>query len=138
MSQSHRSIVRSMAFACVLVVAAGAVPAAAQDSDATWEQDWIELFNSATGPTETDHRFHLETMSCGEFVAVTQSDSENDRAVAVMVTVWAHGYHNGLKGINFEARPMSLEGMVTLLRGLLEECGRHPDELFHTAVMKLD
>jgi len=122
----------------VALVAAGAVPAAAQESDATWETDWIELFNSTTAPTETDHRFHLETMSCGEFVAVANSDAEHDRAVAAMVTVWAHGYHNGLKGVNFEARPMSLDGMVTLLRGLLDECGRNPDELFHTAVTKLD
>jgi hypothetical protein len=136
---SQRNFVRSIAAVCGLVLAVWATPVVAQEQeDMTFEDHLVSIIDAATASTEVDHRIHLETLSCGEFVSIATSAAETDRAVASMIMVWAHGYHSGLKGINFEARPVSMEAMIELTKSAIGECRNHPDMLFHTAVSKLD
>ena len=124
---------------CCTLLALWAAPSAAQDGQQiSLEEELQALFDAATTPTKIDHRVYLETLSCGEFVSIATSDQENDTAVAGMLMVWAHGYYSGLKGPNFEAHPVSLEGMVALTRSAIAECAAHPDMLFHVAITKVE
>jgi hypothetical protein len=129
---------RSVAVAAT-AIAALAVPTFAQEQEGkSFDDHLVAIIDAATASTEVDHRVHLETLSCGEFVSITSSGAETDRAVAAMIMVWAHGYHSGLKGIDFEARPVSLEAMVDLTKRTIDECSHHPDMLFHSAITKVD
>lgn len=122
-----------------LVIALWAAPAVAQeDQQMTLDEELLALFDAATTPTKIDHRVYLETLSCGEFVSIATSDTENDTAVAGMLMVWAHGYYSGLKGPNFEAHPVSMAGMAALTRSAIAECAAHPDMLFHVAITKVE
>jgi hypothetical protein len=133
-------IVRSVIVMTVLAAGATVGPAAAQEAwdPAKVEAQWLAFFDTATSSTEIDNRVHLETLSCGEFTTIASSEKTTDQAVAAMATTWAHGYYSGLKGVNFEARPMSVEGLAKLILSVMAECERHPDMLFHTAITKLD
>lgn len=127
------------AVVCCALLAVWAAPAAAQeDQQMSLDEELLALFDAATAPTKIDHRVYLETLSCGEFVSIATSDSENDTAVAGMLMVWAHGYYSGLKGPNFEAHPVSMAGMAKLVNSAIAECQAHPDMLFHVAITKID
>ncbi len=130
---------RLTAAVCCLSIALWAAPSAAQEGQQmSLEEELLALFDAATAPTKIDHRVNLETLSCGEFVSIATSDNESDTAVAGMLMVWAHGYHSGLKGPNFEARPVSMAGMARLARSAIAECAAHPDMLFHVAIAKVE
>jgi len=104
----------------------------------TFEDHLVSIIDVATASSEVEHRINVETLSCGEFVALTVSGSETDRALAAMLMVWAHGYHSGLQGLNFEARPVSMEAMVKITRDSITVCRDNPEMLFHTAISKID
>ena len=96
-----------------------------------------ELVETARESSEDDHRYNLETLSCGEFEQLAHSERQADQAVVSMLMVWSHGYKSGLEGLDFEARPVSLDGLTELTHAAMEECSQHPEMLFHVAVGRI-
>lgn len=101
------------------------------------EDQLFKLVETVRESSQDSHRYNLETLSCGEFDQLATSNAEADQAVVSMLMVWAHGYKSGLEGIDFDARPASLEGMVELVTRAVEECEQHPQMLFHVAIGRI-
>lgn len=124
------------------VVSLLAIPASSQEESSREAVDvdaqLFELIEEAREASESDHRYNLETLSCGEFDQLLASEDQADRAVLSMLIVWAHGYKSGMDGIDFEDRPITLEGMVELTRRVVDECLQHPEVLYHVAVERVD
>jgi hypothetical protein len=102
------------------------------------EDHLAQLIETARQSSQDRHRYNLETLSCGEFEQLAASEQTADQSVISLLMVWAHGYQSGLQGIDFEARPVSLEGLVALTRKTLAECEQHPEVLFHIALGRID
>lgn len=117
--------------------AGDAVPEPFAD-DTTIEQRLREIVELAKQASEDHHEYDLRTLTCGEFLTLAASDDPNDYAVMAMLMVWAHGYHSGLRGLDFQAYPLDTAGIVSLTTQMVGACREHPKELFHVAAARLD
>jgi len=106
--------------------------------DATIEQRLQEIVELAKKSSEDKHRYDIRTLTCAEFLNLAASNDPNDYAVMAMLMVWTHGYHSGLRGVNFQAYPLDTEGIVSLTTQMVDICKQHPKELFHVAATHLD
>ncbi len=106
--------------------------------DTTIQQRLQEIVELAKKSTEDAHRYDITTLTCAQFLELSASQDPNDYAVMAMLMVWVHGYHNGLRGINFHAYPLDTQGIVSLTTQMVSICKDHPKELFHVAAAHLD
>ncbi len=106
--------------------------------DETIEQRLREIVELAKQASEDHHRYDLTTLTCEQFLTLSSSDSPDDYAVMAMLMVWTHGYHSGLRGLNFHAYPLDTEGIVSLTTQMVSICKARPRELFHVAAARLD
>ncbi len=106
--------------------------------DATIQQRLEEIVELAKKSTEDAHRYDITTLTCSEFLELAASNDPNDYAVMAMLMVWTHGYHSGLRGVNFHAYPLDTQGIVSLTTQMVSVCREHPKELFHVAALHLD
>jgi len=116
----------------------GTVVPKAFAGDKTIEQRMEEIVELAKKSTQDAHRYDISTLTCSEFLELSASDDPDDYAVMAMLMVWTHGYHSGLKGINFHAYPLDTQGIVHLTGQMASICRTHPKELFHVAALRLD
>jgi len=107
-------------------------------ADETIEERLREIVDLAKRASEDHHRYDLTTLTCGEFLTLSASESPDDYAVMAMLMVWTHGYHSGLRGLNFHAYPLDTEGIVSLTSQMVSICKARPRELFHVAAARLD
>jgi len=107
-------------------------------SDSAIEERLQEIVELAKKSSEDKHRYDIRTLTCSEFLRLSASTDPDDYAVMAMLMVWTHGYHSGLKGINFQAYPLDTHGVVSLTTQMVSVCKKHPRELFHVAATHLD
>lgn len=136
-----RTLAMAAAFTLALCWPASAEETGSSDADSGVEpgvqEHLVEIVETARRSSEDAHRYNLETLSCSEFEQLALSEEEADQAVVAMLMVWSHGYKSGLEGIDFEARPVSLEGLLSLTRAITDACSPHPEMLFHVAVGRI-
>jgi len=106
--------------------------------NATIEARLQEIVDLAKKSSENKHRYDIRTLTCEEFLRLSASKDPDDYAVMAMLMVWTHGYHSGLKGINFQAYPLDTAGVVSLTTQMVAVCRKNPRKLFHVAAAKLD
>ena len=139
MKLSRAILVASILVSISVLPNLASTPLSAQEAAEvpTMEQQLADLVDLATRISEVEHRYAVDTISCGEFVHLLGSGQQHDQAVAAVLMTWAHGYVSGLHGVDFVARPVDLEGMVEITRQIVEECRKDPDALFHVAASRL-
>ena len=83
-------------------------------------------------PESENELLDLKSYTCAAHLDLVElEDGRSD-----MVTVWAHGYHAGMRGIDQKAGSGSWIGVEEFSGRLLKICRAAPEELFINAVKK--
>lgn len=99
----------------------------AQEEDAgsmfidTTCQDLFDLFEEATEGEDKD-----------------PEDVTKARDDILYLAVWTHGYLSGKQGIDMEARPLSAEGLETLVGQMADQCEPDLEQLFVDAIAAME
>lgn len=89
---------------------------------------WAQV--QAPDPTA---KIDLKTYECSEYMELV--DQEDARAD--VRTVWAHGYHSALRGIDETSAPITAQTVVTFAERLHKICREKPAKLFLVAVKEV-
>jgi hypothetical protein len=81
-------------------------------------------------PDSENELLDLKSYTCA--VHLDLIDLEDGRSD--IVTVWAHGYHAGMRGIDEKSGPGGWIGVEAFSAQLLKVCQSNPEELFINAV----
>jgi hypothetical protein len=83
-------------------------------------------------PESENELLDLKSYTCAVHLDLVElEEGRSDK-----VTVWAHGYHAGMRGIDEKAGPGSWIGVEEFSGQLLKICRSAPEELFINAVKK--
>ncbi len=85
---------------------------------------------AAQSPPTDNEPLDLKSYSCAEHLDLV--DIEDGRSD--IVTVWAHGYYNGMLGVDEKSAPASWITVEEFSERLLKVCQQDPKKLFITAV----
>ena len=81
----------------------------------------------------TSEQIDPKTYACGEYIDLV--DQEDPRAD--VRTVWAHGYHSALQGVDETSAPITFQTVVTFAERLQKICREKPTKLFFVAVKEV-
>lgn len=93
----------------------------------------VSVLLAAQAEPESDNEpLDLKSYTCAAHLDLV--DLEDGRSE--IVTVWAHGYRAGLRGLDDNSAPESWVGVEEFSAGLLKACESNPEQLFINAVKK--
>ena len=86
-------------------------------------------------PDDPSGRLDLGAYACRTYLALVEAeDGRSD-----VHTVWAHGYHSALTGVDETYRdPLTFETLLEFAQQLQQVCSRNPEQLFLSAVKAID
>ncbi len=86
-------------------------------------------------PDDPSGQLDLGTYACRTYLALVEAeDGRSD-----VHTVWAHGYHSALRGVDETYRePMTFETLLEFAERLQQTCRNDPAQLFLTAVREVE
>ncbi|MEX2301012.1 MAG: HdeA/HdeB family chaperone [Bryobacterales bacterium] len=93
---------------------------------------WVaSIFLAAQSQPESDNEpLDMKSYTCAvHFDLIELEDGRSD-----IVTVWAHGYYNGMRGVDEKAAPESWISVEAFSGQLLKVCQSDPEALFIHAV----
>jgi HdeA/HdeB family len=85
---------------------------------------------AAQSPQADNDPLDLKSYSCAEHLDLV--DLEDGRSD--IVTVWAHGYYNGMRAVDEKSAPGSWISVEAFSEQLIKICQQDPKKLFITAV----
>jgi hypothetical protein len=95
---------------------------------------WVaSLFLAAQSQSESDNEpLDMKSYTCAVHLDLIElEDGRSD-----IVTVWAHGYYNGMRGVDEKAGPESWISVEAFSERLLNICQSDPETLFIHAVKR--
>ena len=85
-------------------------------------------------PADPSGQLDLGTYACRTYLALVEAEDGR----ADVHTVWAHGYHSALQGVDETHRePLTFETLLQFAQQLQQTCSADPDKLFLSAVKEL-
>lgn len=90
------------------------------------------LLAAQADPDADNELLDLKSYTCAAHLDLV--DLEDGRSD--IVTVWAHGYSAGMRGLDDKSAPEGWVSVEEFSAGLLKVCESHPEELFINAVKK--
>ena len=82
---------------------------------------------------EPNNQLDLKSLQCSQYLELV--DDEDPRAD--VHTVWAHGYHSALRGVDENSKPITFQTLVDFAKGLQKLCRESPKKLFIRAVKEV-
>jgi hypothetical protein len=84
-------------------------------------------------PQNDSEPLDLKSYGCAQHLDLV--DLEDGRAD--IVTVWAHGYYNGMRGVDEDSATETWISVEAFSEQLLKTCEREPDKLFIAVVKEV-
>lgn len=83
---------------------------------------------------DPDAQIDPKTYTCAEHLELLEAEDGRSE----VRTVWAHGYHSALKGVDQNSPPISVSDLLEFSGRLEDRCRQEPEALFFKVLKQLD